>query len=325
MARAQPHLIPAPPVHPSPDPVPRSRPGLEESVAQPVSAAEILNALTVDVEEHFQVSGFEGTVHREDWESHPSRVEANTERILEFLDETGIRATFFVLGWVAERRRGLVRKIAEAGHEVGCHGYSHRLVYTQTPEEFRRETTRSKAVLEEAAGGRVTGYRAASFSIKRPNLWAMDVLVESGFLYDSSLYPVVHDRYGIPGAPRHPYRLRTRRGNDIVEVPPSTFRLGRVVVPVAGGGYLRLYPLRLTRWAIERIHAKDRLPVIVYVHPWETDAGQPRIAAPWLNRFRHYVGIRGTIPKLRHLVQRFRFATLGEMVRGMKDLPEIAL
>lgn len=285
----------------------------------------LLDAFTIDVEEHFQVSAFEGSIRREEWDAHPSRVEANTNRILDFLDEGAVRATFFVLGWIAERHPRLVRAIVERGHEVACHGYSHRLVYTQTPEEFRAETFRSKALLEDCGGTAVTGYRAASFSVTAQSLWAMDILCEAGFTYDSSLYPIVHDRYGIPGAPRHPYVLRTPGGSRLVEIPPSTFRMGRAVLPVAGGGYLRLYPLRLTRWAIERIHERDAMPAVIYVHPWETDPEQPRVAAPLLIRFRHYVGLRTTLTKLRALSERFRFAPMGEIVARAERLPEIAL
>ncbi len=285
----------------------------------------IVDAISVDVEEHFQVSAFDGCVRREEWDSHPSRVVANTLRILDFLDENGIRGTFFVLGWVAERQRGLVRQIAQRGHEVACHGYSHRLVYSQAPDEFRAETRRAKALLEDAAGRIVNGYRAASFSVRRETLWAMDVLVEEGFGYDSSLYPVYHDRYGVPGAPRHPYRLVTPGGREIVEIPPSTFAFSRFVLPVAGGGYLRLYPLWLTRWAIERIHRDDRMPAIVYVHPWETDPDQPRISAPAFSRFRHYIGLRRTLPRLRALADAFRFAPMEQMVRNRDALPTVRL
>jgi len=285
----------------------------------------IRNVLTVDVEEHFQVSAFESVVRREDWDSFPSRVIANTDRLLDLFEEAGVSATFFVLGWIAERHPGLVRGIGERGHEIASHGYGHRLAYTQSSEEFRRETVRSKALLEDASGQAVVGYRAASFSIDSRNLWALDVLVETGFTFDSSLFPVVHDRYGIPGAPRHPYRVRTPGGNTLVEIPPSTLRFGRAVLPVAGGGYLRLYPLAFTRWAIERLNRREGMPAVVYVHPWETDTEQPRIAASLPRRFRHYVGIGGTIIKLKSLAARFRFGPMGPLAREADGLPEIAL
>ena len=286
--------------------------------AQPAQGARgVLNAMTVDVEEHFQVSAFEGTVDRADWEQIPSRVEANTARLLELFERTGVRATFFVLGWVAERRPRLVRRIADAGHEIASHGYSHRLIYEQRREEFRQETLRSRGLLQELTGAPVRGYRAASFSIRRGNLWALDVLAEAGFEYDSSLFPVRHDRYGIPGAPRSMHRLQTPGGGRLIEIPPSTIALPGTNLPVAGGGYLRLYPEALTRWAIERLNRREEMPAVVYVHPWEVDPTQPRIAAPWFSRFRHYRGLESTEGKLRTLISRFRFAPMAELVDGV--------
>ena len=320
MARPEPHLIEAPPSPSRALPTPN----IDVISTADDRSAPILNAMTVDVEEHFQVSGFEGSVRREDWDSHPSRVTENTARLLDLFDEVGIRATFFVLGWIAERHPALVRAIAERGHEVASHGYSHRLVYSQSPGEFRSETERSKKILEDASGRGVTGYRAASFSIDARNLWALDVLAEAGFTYDSSLFPVRHDRYGMPGAPRHPYRIRTKGGALLAEIPPSTIRLRNAVLPVAGGGYLRLYPLALTSWAIARLE-KERLPAVVYVHPWETDPAQPRIGAPLLSRARHYVGIGGTLSKLRRLARRFRFGPMSAVVERSAPLPEITL
>lgn len=325
MARPEPHLSEAPPLAPRatrfaahPHPKTNVTPNVENR------SAPILNAMTVDVEEHFQVSGFEGTVRREDWESHPSRVSENTGRLLDLFDEVGIRGTFFVLGWLGERHPQLVRRIADRGHEIASHGYSHRLAYSQSLDEFRSETERSKRILEDASGRAVAGYRAASFSIDGRNLWALDVLAEAGFTYDSSLFPVRHDRYGMPGAPRHPYRIRTKSGALLTEIPPSTLRFGKTVLPVAGGGYLRLYPLGLTSWAISRLH-KERLPAVVYVHPWETDPSQPRIDAPALSRARHYVGIGGTLSKLRRLAARFRFGTMAAVAGSSETLPEITL
>ena len=278
--------------------------------------------MTVDVEEHFQVSGFEGTVPRDQWGSFPSRVEANTERLLDLFDEAQVKATFFVLGWVAERQRALVRRIAERDHEIASHGYSHKLVYTQEPGEFRDETARSKALLEDIAGREVRGYRAASFSIGRRNLWAIDVLAELGFSYDSSLFPVVHDRYGIPGGRRGVHVVHRPGGGRIVEVPPSTVRVGKLVLPFGGGGYLRLFPAPVTRWALRRLNQRDQMPSVVYVHPWETDPEQPRVNAPWQNRFRHYVGLQTTLPKLRSLMSGFRFGTMQELIRSAGTLQE---
>jgi polysaccharide deacetylase family protein (PEP-CTERM system associated) len=284
-----------------------------------------INALTVDVEEHFQVSAFESTVRRQEWDAHPSRVEPNTSRLLDLFDDLSVQATFFVLGWVAERHRSLVREIAERGHEVASHGYSHKLVYTQDEREFADETRRSKALLEDIAGRPVRGYRAASFSIGRANLWALDVLAEAGFTYDSSLFPVRHDRYGIPGAPRYLRTITTPRGGRLVEVPPSTLRIGGLVVPFGGGGYLRLFPSGLTRWGITRLNRRERMPAVVYVHPWETDPDQPRVGAPLASRFRHYVGLRSTLPKLRDLVARFEFGTMQALIESTPTLPEEAV
>lgn len=282
----------------------------------------MLNALTVDVEEHFQVSAFEGVIRREEWDSMPSRVEANTDRLLDLFDEIMVRATFFTLGWVARRHPALVRRIADRGHEVASHGDSHRLIYTQSPEEFRQETRDSRRVLQDASGQPVVGYRAASFSITRRNRWALDILAEAGFTYDSSVFPVVHDRYGVPGAPRFAHRLRTPGGSTLLEFPPSTVRLGRVVLAMAGGGYLRLYPAAATRWAIRRLNRREGLPAMVYMHPWEVDPGQPRVAASWSRRFRHYVGLSGTMRKIRELATEHRFGPVREVLGDGSGLPE---
>lgn len=284
--------------------------------------SQVLNAMTIDVEEHFQVSAFAGVVEPRNWDSIASRVEPNTQRILDLLDERSVKATFFILGWIGERHRGLVRRIAERGHEIGSHGYSHTLVYQQQPNEFREEARRSKNILEDASGQRVLGYRAASFSIGRENLWALDALSEVGFLYDSSLFPVHHDRYGIPGAPRTMYRLRTANGGSILEVPPSTLRIGKLVLPVGGGGYLRLYPSTLTCWAIRRLNRSERMPAIVYLHPWEVDPEQPRIRAPWGSRLRHYCRLGSTARKLRALLLNFRFGALHDVIAQQPQVPE---
>ena len=286
----------------------------------------ILNAISVDVEEHFQVSGFERVVSRESWDSYQSRVEDNTHCLLDLFDEAEVKATFFVLGWVAERHRGLVRRIAERGHEVASHGYSHRLAYTQAPQEFRSETELSRRILQDASGQPVAGYRAASFSITRRNLWALDVLAETGFTYDSSLFPVVHDRYGIPGALRPIHEVRTPGGHTLVEVPPSTVTVGRAVLPFAGGGYLRLYPAMLTHWAIERLHRREGMATIVYVHPWEIDTDQARIRAPWISRFRHYYGLGSTRRKLEELFTRYRFGPVSQVIaENAADRPKLSI
>jgi polysaccharide deacetylase family protein (PEP-CTERM system associated) len=280
----------------------------------PNASSATLNAMTVDVEEHFQVSGFERVVPRENWSSMPSRVVDNTKRLLDLFDESGTRATFFILGWVAKRHQGLVRTIAARGHEIASHGYSHRLVYTQHPTEFKREVMLSRRILEDAAGTDVIGYRAASFSIGKRNLWALDVIAEAGFRYDSSLFPVVHDRYGIPGAPRRVHRLSLGGGLSIIEVPPSTLAWGALTLPVLGGGYLRTCPISINRWAVERLNRREGIPAVVYVHPWEVDPDQPVIRAPLLNRWRHYHGLRTTESKIRDLSMRFRFGTVRRVI-----------
>ena len=274
------------------------------------------NALTVDVEDYFQVSAFDGVVARDTWHERPSRVEANTRRLLDLFDNAGARATFFVLGWIAERFPGLVPEIAGRGHEIACHGYGHRLVYTQTPAEFRGETDRAKRVLEDQAGVSVAGYRAASYSITHASLWALDVLVDLGFRYDSSIFPVRHDRYGIPGSPRWPHQRRTPRGRALLEFPLTTWRIGGVDVPVAGGGYFRIYPYALTRHALRHVNRVDGQPFVFYLHPWEIDPGQPRIAASWRSRFRHYTGLARCEPRLRRLLDEFEFTTVADCLEN---------
>jgi polysaccharide deacetylase family protein (PEP-CTERM system associated) len=283
-----------------------------------------LNAMTVDVEEHFQVSAFSLTVDRSDWPRQESRVVENTERLLDLFDGSKVRATFFVLGCVADKHPGLVDTIARRGHEIGSHGWSHELIHEQTPEAFHTELERSRKLLQDLSGQPVEGHRAASFSIGRRNLWALDIVAENGFRYDSSLFPVRHDRYGMPQAPREIHRLKTPCGNTLIEFPPSTLSIAGQNLPIAGGGYLRLYPLGLTRLAIRRLNRSGQ-PAMVYVHPWEVDPHQPRINAPLKSRFRHYVGLNGTARKLATLMGRFRFAPTSEVIADINGIPEVAL
>ena len=266
----------------------------------------IRNALTVDVEDYFHVSAFANSVDPGDWESYPLRVEQNTRRLLDLFDEYNATATFFVLGWVAERSPDLVREIADRGHEVASHGYSHQLVYNQAPEVFRDETLRTKHILEDIIQAKVTGYRAASYSITERSLWALDILAEAGFDYDSSIFPVRHDRYGIPDAKEVPHNIETQNGYSLVEFPLSTAKLFNYRLPVAGGGYFRLYPYALTRRGLEQINRRER-PFIFYLHPWEIDADQPRIPASWFSQFRHYNNLSRCEARLRKLLQDFRF------------------
>jgi polysaccharide deacetylase family protein (PEP-CTERM system associated) len=274
------------------------------------------NALTVDVEDYFHVSAFSGVISPTDWERYPLRVESNTQRLLDLFDENQVKATFFVLGWLAERTPGLVREIAARGHEVACHGYSHAIVYNQDPKVFREETLRSKLLLEDIVQTSVYGYRAASYSITGRSLWALDILVEAGFVYDSSIFPIHHDRYGMPGTPESPYSLTTPAGYSLLEFPLSTATLLGFRVPVAGGGYFRLYPYKLTKLGLTQINRKGK-PFIFYLHPWEIDPGQPRIQAGWVSRFRHYNNIEKCESRLRRLMNDFRFGTAYDVLNNL--------
>lgn len=281
----------------------------------------VVNAMSVDVEDYFHVAALSEAISRDDWESLNSRVDASTRRLLDLFDEAGTTATFFTLGWVAERHPELVREIQRRGHEVACHGYSHKLVYEQTPEEFRAETLRSKGLLEDIIGQPVDGYRAASYSITARSRWALDILVEAGFAYDSSIFPVRHDLYGMPGAERFPHRLETDKGASIVEFPPSTARVLGQNLPAAGGGYFRLYPYSLSRWLINRVNESEGQPTVFYLHPWEVDPEQPRVQAGWKSRFRHYNNLDKCEQRLRRLLGEFRFGTVREVLetRGLMN------
>lgn len=266
--------------------------------------------LTFDIEEYFQVSGFARHVPIDTWDTFTSRVERPTARILELLAEHGVQATFFILGWIARRHADLVRQIAAAGHEIGSHSDLHRLIYDLSPEEFRDDLLRSKHILEDITGTPVHSFRAPSFSITRRSLWALDVLAECGFRYDASIFPIVHDRYGIPDAPRGIHRIE-RAAGTLIEVPGTVAGVFGMRLPVGGGGYLRLYPWCVTRRLLHRIERRDRRPVVVYVHPWELDPDQPRLAGPSrVSRFRHYVNLHTTETKLKNLLASFSWDRL---------------
>ncbi len=269
----------------------------------------IYNALTIDVEDYFMVSGFSDVIKFEDWHRYESRVEKNTYSILDLLDEYGVKATFFVLGWVAEHYPELVKDIHSAGHEVACHGYNHRLLFNLTPEQFKEDVHLAKRILEDITGSSVIGYRAASYSVVKKTLWALDTLIEEGFFYDSSIFPIRHDRYGFPEADRFPHIIKRSNGT-IVEFPPSTYRLFGQNIPVAGGGYLRLFPLQVTKAAIKRINEKERKTAILYLHPWEIDIHQPRFKGQWRSQIRHYINLHSTMPKLRNFLTSFKFKPL---------------
>jgi len=269
----------------------------------------MMNALTFDVEEYFHAEVFAGVVRREEWPGLESRVVRATQRILDVLEEgRSTAATFFVLGWVAARHPELVRMIHARGHEVACHGYSHEMITRQSSTQFAEDVERSKKTLEDTIGAAVIGYRAPTFSVVRETLWSLEVLVEAGFRYDSSIFPIVHDRYGIPTAGRSPHRLKLASGTEIAEFPLSTVTVLGWRIPVAGGGYFRLFPYRFTRWAIRRINEREEQPAVVYLHPWEMDPGQPRLPVGRVDRFRHSVNGGVTMGRLRRLIRDFRFA-----------------
>ncbi len=279
------------------------------------------DVFSVDVEEYFQVSAFEKAIPRTEWESIPSRLVGGVSRILELLAKQEVQATFFILGWIAERHPGLVARIAASGHEVACHGYDHRLIYHMTPDAFREDVRRAKAAIEDASGSAVMSYRAPSFSVTRKSLWALDVLAEMGFQNDASVFPIRHDRYGIPDADPWPHRIPTSSGS-IREFPSSTVRLAGCNAPLGGGGYLRLFPWPLTRRLIRRVHTIHRRPCMVYVHPWELDPDQPCVSGvSWLAKVRHRVGLRSTERKLQRMLATFRFTRLDRCLDAL-PLPE---
>src|SRR5690554_1804134 len=278
-----------------------------------------LHAMSIDVEDYFHVAALSGVIKPAQWGELPSRVEQNTQRLICLFERHQIKATFFVLGWVAERYPALVRDIDQAGHEVASHGYSHQLIYRQTPEVFRDETHRSKALLEDIVGKPVDGYRAASYSITRDSLWALDILAECGFRWDSSIFPIRHDNYGIPGSPRAPYSIRTQNGAVLQEFPLTTARVFGVPVPAAGGGYFRQFPYPVFRALFNNASGNGQRPQMFYLHPWEIDPGQPRFDnASWFSRFRHYINLDKCEARLERLVQDFRFGTVSESFRAYR-------
>lgn len=280
----------------------------------------VKNAISVDVEDYFHVAALSETINPDQWGGIPSRVENNTRLLLDMFDGREVKGTFFVLGWVAEKHPDLVKEIAARGHEVACHGFSHQLVYKQTPDVFREETLKSKSLLEDLAQRSVDGYRAASYSITPASLWALDILAEAGFKYDSSIFPVRHDRYGMPGAEERPHILKTPSGHSLVEFPLSVYRVFNYKLPVAGGGYFRLFPYAVTRFAFRRINAAGT-PTIFYLHPWEVDPGQPRVKASLLSTFRHYNNLDRCEKRLEQLLDDFRFTTVTDVLEDLGLLP----
>lgn len=280
------------------------------------------NAISVDVEDYFHVSALAGSIDRSDWDGMEYRAESNTRRLLHIFREEQVKATFFVLGWLANRSPALIREIHQEGHEIACHGFSHELVYRQNPEVFSDETKRAKDLLEDTTGVAVIGYRAASWSITQASLWALDVLSELGFKYDSSIFPIRHDRYGIRDATQFAGIINTPQGRPIVEFPPSTIDLLGVRLPVAGGGYFRIFPYSLTRFGLRRVNSKAGQPFNFYLHPWEIDPEQPRVKTKLLSRFRHYTNLSRTEERLRKLLQEFPCTTTRNVLSDLGLLSE---
>lgn len=290
----------------------------------PPEPARASHILSVDVEDYFQTEAFSSTVPRSEWAQYPSRVEANTLRLLDIFEKAEAKATFFVLGWVADRFPSLVREIAARGHELACHSYWHRTVYSLDPEVFRADTRSAVHAIEDAAGIRVSGYRAPTWSITRNSLWALRILAEEGITYDSSIFPIHHDLYGIPGALAHPYFMKAE-DRSLMEVPPATLAFGTFKFPAAGGGYLRLFPLLYTRLAIEQIE-KAGQPAVIYLHPWEIDPKQPRLAGSRKSRFRQYFGLNSLENKLGSLLASYQFTTFERRCEELSgEWPSIAM
>lgn len=268
------------------------------------AAHGIVNAMSVDVEDYFQVSAFADQIKREDWDSHDCRVERNSDAILQMFADHNVRATFFTLGWVAERYPQLIRRMVEAGHELASHGYEHTRVHHQTEEEFRADVRRTKGILEDIGGCAVTGYRAASFSIDERTPWAFDVLAGEGHSYSSSVYPINHDLYGMPAAPR--FAFTPSKDHDLLEIPVTTWTLGSKKFPCGGGGYFRLLPYAYSRWAMRRVNRQDGQPCMFYFHPWEIDPDQPRVPnASAKSNFRHYTNLGRMEARLRVVLRDF--------------------
>jgi polysaccharide deacetylase family protein (PEP-CTERM system associated) len=266
-----------------------------------------VDALSVDLEDYYQVEAFASNIPRSEWEKFEPRVIDNTYRVLELLARHQVKATFFVLGWVADRNRSLIREIAELGHEIASHGYHHQRITFLTPAEFRDDLRRARNAIENASGVGISGYRAPTFSITKESLWALEILAEEGFLYDSSIFPIRHDHYGIPDAPRFAHRRYMANGLTIFEFPMPTVRVGGINFPATGGGYLRLLPMVYTRWALRRIHTHDHQPVVIYFHPWELDPEQPRLSGGLKSRVRHYTNLERTATRLDEILSNGQF------------------
>lgn len=282
----------------------------------------VANALTFDVEDYYQVSGFEKYIDRDDWGKYESRVKNNTNKILNILDNNNVKATFFVLGMVAERDPSIVKDIYEAGHEVACHGYSHKLIYNQTPSEFEYETSKSKDLLESVINHDVYGYRAASYSITKKSLWALDIIEKLGFKYDSSIFPIYHDRYGIKDFSRSIRQISyDGKEMDLIEFPITSVKFSKLNIPASGGGYFRLYPYSVSKFLLKRFIKAEKQPFMFYLHPWEFDPQQPEIQGlNWFTKFRHYNNIEKCGQRLSSLIQDFSFTRVDHVLQSMNLL-----
>ena len=276
---------------------------------------EKLNILSIDVEDYYHVTAFEKHVRFEDWNKFESRVERNTKLLLELLHQKKIKATFFFLGWVAERNKELVKEVKAQGHEIGCHSFSHKMIFTQKREEFKNDTERSKSILEDLTGERVIGYRAPTYSITKDTLWALDILIELGFEYDSSIFPILHDRYGIADFPRYPHFINREGFGRILEFPLATVQFLNYNIPIAGGGYFRILPYKLMRFGIKKINIKENELAVTYFHPWEFDPDQPRMNGSFLSKFRHYINLKNTKKRFCQLIRDFKFTSFKEIIK----------
>jgi polysaccharide deacetylase family protein (PEP-CTERM system associated) len=277
----------------------------------------VQNALSVDVEDWFQVGAFETVIDRKDWDTLECRVERNTDAVMALFDEAGVKATFFALGWVAERYPALIRRIVDAGHEIASHGYGHDRVFTLTPEQFVADIVKTRKLLEDASGQKVIGYRAPSFSIDQRTPWAHEILAEQGYTYSSSVAPVKHDHYGWADAPR--FAFRPVAGSDFLEIPVTTAQLGSKRLAAGGGGFFRLLPYAFSRWAIRQVNNDEQRPAVIYFHPWEIDPDQPRVTnAPIRSKLRHYTKLEVMADKLRRLPKDFRWDRLDNIVASEK-------
>ena len=276
-----------------------------------------INILTIDLEDYFQVENLKEKVKFSDWEKYECRVVKNTDKILDILGKYGTEATFFVLGWLAERYPELVKNIYSAGHEIASHGYAHNLIYEHSQEDFRADLRRSKNILEGIIAEPVIGYRAPSYSITNRSVWALDILMEEGFKYDSSIFPIYHDLGGLPDAKRYPNKIYNHK-HEIIEIPLSTVKIAGRNIPFSGGGYFRLLPYGFIRWATKQMH-NEGYPAVIYLHPWEFDREQPRIKAGRIKSFRHYVNLHKTEEKFKKLLNDFKFTSIKNFIKDQEE------